>query len=103
MTFHTHFDGKKETPLSFKTAQAWEENASTKLKALMALLDWHLSKDNRTPMATKDGVLWEPEVDRPLDEPAVDVPDKIIIYTYFIQNSNLISEVRMLPAYASHI
>lgn len=62
---------------------------------MLELLQWHLEKDNRVPMQTKDGVLCPPEVDGKLDDPASPGVDKIVIYTYFIDNSDLIAEVRV--------
>lgn len=61
---------------------------------MLDIVQWHLAKDKRGPMQTKDGSLL-PGPDTPLPNPD-GPPDKIIIFSYFVCNTTFISQVILL-------
>lgn len=78
--------------MSLDTLPKWEANPSTKLKAMVRLIRWHLEMDRRSPMTTVNGQL----VDGPLtllDGPDDQPRDKIVVYTICVANTKFIKQV----------
>ncbi|CAL1698687.1 unnamed protein product [Somion occarium] len=78
--------------LKFSTIEEFNENPSTKLRFLVRILQWHLEVDNRLPLLVNEhGELVDPQ-----GPPGVCVnglPDKIIVYSAFIENNTVISQL----------
>lgn len=89
---HPDFYTDREKKLRFETIEEWQNNSSTKLNAMVNLIQWHQDMDKRPPMKSANGVLIEGDaalLDNPDDLPR----DKIIIFSMMVINTRVISQV----------
>lgn len=91
MLVHPDFGSTREGSLEFNSVQDWEAKPSTKIQALLTVLEWHLKQDKHAPMSTVDGKVVAGS-EEPLSNPD-GLPDKIVVYSFFVGNSAAVSKV----------
>lgn len=98
------------------TLDAWQAIESTKIKALIAILQHHLAEDRAVPLTTREVVPTAgeepptaaeqnrlvPMEDPPFEEYDGDQPDKIVVFVAFPSNLTLLSPVSFRIRLKSH-
>lgn len=100
---HTHYMLRTDTAWYPETMDEWLAKPSSKLHALVELIQWHLGEDNRPPLKvdevtdeksyTKNSFSPNPHYE-PRPRPEGLPPDKIVVYFAFPSNNGLLTAVR---------